>query len=552
MLVITLLLSALGLGQAQALGDVEEDVDGAVDTAKKLLARTKSEDRDIGQGVDALVDIGRKGSVDQEAADRILVACVHGLVATFFRRGTRAVLVDLVVLTVIGESTRTGVKGVAGVPAGGEVNTLRVTERVGASNSVLGQTRVLVGADGTALVTVVLLFLEVNSVDSTSDIETVAVVSSDNDKCVFERTELLELLNGGADSVVKLKELTEGAVVVKSVHLLVNAGGLGHQEPTLVATTAVEDVNSLESHVLEAGQILGVTTGSIGVVGLLLEVRLVDVAVEPGGQVGNGEKAKGAVLVGGGFKRGLVQTEAVALFGEQLIVVARGILAGEEVLGASTEQNIRAIEISPGVVSDAIKEGADNVVIFTAKTGVGSKSTGGGISKESSRDDTNTSVGVLAAEDLRNKLELGVIKGILGGVRIDTEGVDSGFVASVQSSGGVGRVGDERVHGVGHLVAEYREFVHLQLGLVLSIDALVCNQTSSSDHVGGHSVADEEDDVLSATLLGNVADKPVRNGLLLAVVGQDSLILAWFVERKVSVGLGGNVDKGGIFSILSE
>ena len=546
------MVSTLGLGQAQTLRDVEEDVDGAVDTAKELLARTKSEDRDIGQGVDALVLIGRKGSVDQEAADSILVACVHGLVATFFRRGTRAVLVDLVVLTVIREGNGTGVKGVARVPAGREVNTLRVTESIGTSNSVLRQTRVLVDADSTALVTVVLLFLEINSVDSTGDIETVTVVSSDNDKRVFERTELLELLNGGADSVVKLKELTEGAVVVKSVHLLVNAGGLGHQEPTFVATTAVEDVNGLESHVLEAGQILGVTAGSIGVVGLLLEVRLVDVTVQPSGQVGNREKTKSTVLVGGGFKRGLVQAKAVTLFGEQLVVIARGILAGEEVLSTGTEKNIRAVEISPGVVSDALEESADNVVIFTAKTGVGSKSTGGGISKESCGNNTNTSIGVLAAEDLGNELELGVIKGILRRVRIDTEGVDSGLVASVQSSCGVGRVGDERIHGVGHLVAQDRELVHLQLGLVLSIDALVCNQTSSSDHVGGHSVTDEEDDVLSATLLGNITDEPVGNGLLLAVVGQDSLILAWLVERKVSVGLGGNVDKGGLFSILSE
>lgn len=52
-------------------------------------------------------------------------------------------------------------------------------------------------------------------------------------------------------------------------------------------------------------------------------------------------------------------------------------------------------------------------------------------------------------------------------------------MASVQRGGGVGRVGDERVNGMGHLVTEHRELIHSKSGLVLSVDGLVANETSS-------------------------------------------------------------------------
>ena len=60
-------------------------------------------------------------------------------------------------------------------------------------------------------------------------------------------------------------------------------------------------------------------------------------------------------------------------------------------------------------------------------------------------------------------------------------GIDSALVAAVQGRGRVGRVGDVSVDGVGHLVTDDGKLVHLHLGLVLAVDALVSEETSGGN-----------------------------------------------------------------------
>ena len=79
---------------------------------------------------------------------------------------------------------------------------------------VLRCTGVLVHANGITLLTVILLLVQVLGVNGTHDIETVTVISSDDDEGVLELADLLEVRDGGADSVVELEKLTEGTVVV--------------------------------------------------------------------------------------------------------------------------------------------------------------------------------------------------------------------------------------------------------------------------------------------------------------------------------------------------
>lgn len=140
-------------------------------------------------------------------------------------------------------------------------------------------------------------------------------------------------------------------------------------------------------------------------------------------------------------------------------------------------------------------------------------------------------------EDLGNRLNLGIIKGVLAGIGIHAKSVDRALVASVQSRRRVGRVGDEGVDRVGHLVAQDRELVHLHLRLVLSIDRLVTDQASSCDHVGGHTITNKHDDVLGFALLCKVADKPGSLGRAAIVVVERRRIFSRLVQGQPAVGL---------------
>lgn len=81
------------------------------------------------------------------------------------------------------------------------------------------------------------------------------------------------------------------------------------------------------------------------------------------------------------------------------------------------------------------------------------------------------------------------------------------------------------------------------LGHVLAVDTAMSDETSSSDHVGGHSVANEKDHVLGAPLLRKVPDKPIGRGCLVSIVGQGSFVLSRLIECNSPVGLGGHIDK---------
>lgn len=217
-------------------------------------------------------------------------------------------------------------------------------------------------------------------------LETVAVVSRDEDKSLITDTELLELLNGGADGVVHLQEITKSAVVVELMHLLVNGSTLRHEEETLLLTTLGENLDGLDSHLLEAGNVGGGAVAAGGVVLELLEVVGVDVAVQPDGQVALGENTESTLADVDVVQGSLVQADSVALVGKLLVVVLAlvGVLAGVELLGTATEEDVGAVLLGPGVVGDAIESLVNQRTVLGTATGVARQGNGSGIGKEGS------------------------------------------------------------------------------------------------------------------------------------------------------------------------
>lgn len=167
-----------------------------------------------------LVVLNWESTVEQDATSTIsgVDVKVLGSVGSL-GRSARAILADGPVLASVGISHQTLEEGVAGVPVGGEV---AVGVGQVASVDVLRKTRLLVGADGVTLLAVDVLGSEVVGVDGTHDIETVTVVSSDEDESLLEAVGAVQLGDGGLDGVVELKELTKSTVVVENVHHLVD------------------------------------------------------------------------------------------------------------------------------------------------------------------------------------------------------------------------------------------------------------------------------------------------------------------------------------------
>ena len=62
-------------------------------------------------------------------------------------------------------------------------------------------------------------------------------------------------------------------------------------------------------------------------------------------------------------------------------------------------------------------------------------------------------------------------------------------------------------------MSHHREFVHLHGGLIFAIDALVADQAGRCDHVGGHAIANKQNDVLSLLLLGKRANDPLSSSI---------------------------------------
>lgn len=101
-------------------------------------------------------------------------------------------------------------------------------------------------------------------------------------------------------------------------------------------------------------------------------------------------------------------------------------------------------------------------------------------------------------------------------------------------------------------MTEHRELVHGHGGLVLSVDALVTDQACGRYHIGGHTISNEEDDVLGLAFLSKVANKPSSLGLAAVVVVEGGGVLAGFVQSNTAVGLGRNIDEAGVLCVASE
>jgi hypothetical protein len=189
--------------------------------------------------------------------------------------------VDLVVLAVIWIGTKALSEGVARIPVGWEVG---VTIREISSVDILRKTRFLVCADGISLDTGILVSVEVLGISAAEHIETVAVISSHNDQSVLSLANFLKLSHSCLDGVIELEQLTQGTIVVQDVHLLVDGGGLGHEKPTSVAigsSASVENIDGLESHLLETRLVSGVIARAIRSILAAAQVLGVDIAVKP-------------------------------------------------------------------------------------------------------------------------------------------------------------------------------------------------------------------------------------------------------------------------------
>jgi hypothetical protein len=317
--------------------------------------------------------------------------------------------------------------------------------------------------------------------------ETVAVVGRHDNKGLVQNVELLELLDGGADRVVQLEQVTQGAVVVEGVHLLVDGGGLRHEEEALLATALVEDVNGLKRHLLQAGQVLGRAIGTRGVVLQRREVVGEDVAVEPDGEIALAEDAQRLLVVGSRQERRLVPADRVALLGELGVVVLalERAGAGQELLGTATKVDVGAVGLGPRVVADTVEGLVDQHAVLRAQARVAGQSNRGGVGDESGRDSAPCGalerhqqvalweeVGVVAYPDamqkLDNGLDLGVVKRVGRRVGVNAaedsqlwgaqllrlpavhlpHSVHGALVAAVQGRGRVGAVGDEGVDRV--------------------------------------------------------------------------------------------------------
>lgn len=72
------------------------------------------------------------------------------------------------------------------------------------------------------------------------------------------------------------------------------------------------------------------------------------------------------------------------------------------------------------------------------------------------------------------------------------------------------------------------------------------------DHVGRHTVTNEQEDVLGSADLVKISDEPVGDSGRAVVVGEGSLVLARVTKRNSSVCLGGDIDKRWLLGISGK
>lgn len=215
-----------------------------------------------------------------------------------------------------------------------------------------------------------------------------AVVSGDEDKSLVTDAELLKLLDGGADGIIHLEKLTQGTVVVELVHLLVNGSALGHEEKALLLATVGENLDSLDGHLLETGNVGGGGVLAGGVVLEALDVVLVHVAVEPDGKRALAKDTESALAVVSSLESSVVEADRVALLGKLLVVVLAlvGALAGVELLGTAAKEDIRTVVSSPGEIGDTVESLVNEGTVLGTLAGVTGKGNGSSIGKEGGRN----------------------------------------------------------------------------------------------------------------------------------------------------------------------
>lgn len=62
-------------------------------------------------------------------------------------------------------------------------------------------------------------------------------------------------------------------------------------------------------------------------------------------------------------------------------------------------------------------------------------------------------------------------------------------------------------------MTQHWHLVHLHKSLITTIDALMCDQSGSSDHVLGHAITNEQDDILGRADGLYRADVPLSDSL---------------------------------------
>lgn len=225
-------------------------------------------------------------------------------------------------------------------------------------------------------------------------------------------------------------------------------------------------------------------------------------------------------------------------------------LRAAEVLGATTKEHIRSVPLCPRIIHHPVDERVDDRTVLTTVTGVGSQRSGSCVGDVSRGDNAHVAA-VHSVEDLGDCLDLWVVEGVLRSVAVDSKGVDGRLVASIERSSGVGRVGDEGIDRMGHLMSKHGELVHGHGRLVFAIDRLVADQSSRSDHVRRHAVSNEEQNVLGLADLLDIPDMPVRD-CAGAIVVESRHVVAGLIESNASPRLRSHVHDRGRISVLSE
>ena len=103
-----------------------------------------------------------------------------------------------------------------------------------------------------------------------------------------------------------------------------------------------------------------------------------------------------------------------------------------------------------------------------------------------------------------------------------------------------------------HLRTVAGSLVHLELGLVFAVDSLVGEETGSRDHRSGHTITNEDDQILGLFAFGQGQNFPNGFRLATVVVAQHNVILSRVVQLDVSVRLRQDVDRDLGSSFLRE